>query len=810
MKALKSTALFVISIFVMGALFYSQPHQAFAEEIRVSSFEELKLAIQQAPASQELSIILEESLDMAEPLIIDGDKNIKLRASKALSLKLGFFNSDAAKLGDAMFKLAKGSKLSISQSEDDPLITFDGMQSKTQVSGRGSLLHVEGEVIINNAAFINSQVAGLAQAPLYVNGGKLTINQAQINNNTSIYTETIANKSYDFVRNWNQGYSAAPAIGVSAGGSLLINNAEIKDNNIVSSILDNRDFKMPIPGAISVNTGSVEIKGGHFSNNKGMYGGVLQLAYGARGTISGGSFESNYGREAGGAIFQDFGTQLSINGGEFKNNNSRLGGAIANADRYRSSAGEDGGSRLSNLAQANNITQISTWERNFAAPLTINDGSFKNNNAQLAGGALYISSNNAKINKADFEQNTALRFGGAIYLSSVPYKLYIKNAFFDQNKALEQDVDLNWNYYGQSVAMPKGSGGALWYCPTGNTELYVSNSAGFGPNSAVHDGDELSSVKKSHAVDSKINPDKDSNKDFSITVSDRMLGGTKINWYTDGSSNPDQAAERYKEGDKALETLPRESQDAVSLKAISASTDGIDLARSLSTVNFINNSAARGGAIATNGTVVLGEDRGFNLKVVKQWAQGTTPQEVIIELLNITDPQRSYVLQEIKLNKDNNFEYLVEHLPIEAGNKAISYGLREKGNAFISTVEASGPGAEGDKISTETMRELAPTEVSQLTMTNKPKPEDPKPEEPEKPTPPDPTQPEKPGEPDKPADPTPPSPAEPTKPGIPPLERAQKIGALPKTGQSSYAMLASGLTLMGCISLIAARRAYRS
>ena len=251
-----------------------------------------------------------------------------------------------------------------------------------------------------------------------------------------------------------------------------------------------------------------------------------------------------------------------------------------------------GGSMVNPIA--GNMTHEEWITYGLGVKLTVSGGTFTNNSA-FAGGAFYISSNDTEINAATIKNNTATRFGGGIYLSAVPYVLQMRNVLIEENNAENIDKDISSTYNGVTIDMPQGSGGGVWYCPTGDSEVYISNGVAFLGNGATHDGDDFTSVTK------------DSGNNYSVTIYERMLGGGLVHWYRDGDSQ-DTSVPRFNSSQPPLSTITGTS-DALSLKAVEQAKEGAsyDAARQLATVIMSGNKAGRGGAIGSNGTVIFGD-----------------------------------------------------------------------------------------------------------------------------------------------------------------------------------------------------------
>lgn len=782
--------------------------QAYAApNTEVSTLAELKTALESPDASH---IVVTKEIVVDQPIVIPASAVKTLTHQDGGSLVFGLANNDSDKLGDAMITVSKGAELTIGESGNTPLL-FDGKKTETNTSVSGIFLTIKGKTIINNGEFTGCNNKGMSSAPIYVDGGELTVNNINMHDNLAGYVETIANHKYAPLNNLERCWAKSSAIAVTGKGSATINNGTFTKNNLE----DHPNFgRLPFPGAFAVNEGTLTINNGTFTENFGYYGGVAMSACKGKLIINGGTFTKNTAKICGGALAQDMGSSLEIHGGTFSNNHSPNGGVYAGSDRYREAVDEAGGSKISDLAKQVNVKSIDEWSKvklgsatyDFTSNIKI-DGNplFENNSADIAGGALFISVKNSEIDAATFKNNSSTRFGGAIYLSSVPYQMHLKNVYMANNKALDKGADLAFTQDNQNIALKKGSGGGLWYCPTGNAELNVSNGYVFADNTAVHDGDDLTTVTKRHHVDT-ANNDPDRNKDFTATITNRMLGGGHIDWYADGSGVADGVA-RYKSGDKPGGPINNTDENK-SLKGIS-SDDAKALGKSLATVVFEGNTSGRGGAIGTNGTVIIGDaNQTFDMKIIKKWSDKIDPKtiegkKVTMNLLNATDPNHKYVIDTVELSKDNSWTATITNLPLEAGNKKIRYEVQEDpaslGTDFTATVEVSGSGADKTAVDTSTIQPGSTDTLVTVTNTPVAPPTPPTPPNPENPTPPTPPNP------DNPTPSTPPHPPAPEQPLVPvplkPVASSAPKQMIPRTSDKSVALI---LVLGGFTSLLAA------
>ena len=139
------------------------------------------------------------------------------------------------------------------------------------------------------------------------------------------------------------------------------------------------------------------------------------------------------GDDDGGAVYMDPGT-LTVNGGTFTDNNTADGGgAIYN---YHGALTVDGATFTDNSSGEGGAI----WDENSEGDAPLNHDLFVGNNAE-DGGAIYNDDNNMEIGDSTFHYNTATgedAEGGAIYND---YKVTVNDTGFLLNKATGEDAE---------------------------------------------------------------------------------------------------------------------------------------------------------------------------------------------------------------------------------------------------------------------------------------------------------------------------------------------------------------------------------
>ena len=406
-----------------------------------------------------------------------------------------------------------------------------------------------------------------------------------------------------------------------------------------------------------------EMDGGIIENNSGYRGaGVFvtstEYTYTATMTMRNGIIQNNtctgLGKDAAGAgagIYIQAKAEVSMSGGSIIHNtvNGGMGGAVATADGFYDTFGSV------EEAEAAGWT-IEDYSKLYPAKFEMTGGTISGNKVTTGGsdgdggcgGGIYSASNTVTLKGGIIERNEAERQGGGVYLGAIPYTLTIYDALVTNNEA---DI----------------LGGGVWACPTGDTEVFVTNGVGIYDNSSKGAGDDVASVKMAE-------------KDYVLTLAGRILGGGQVLWYKDGGikdnenslGNPD-GSPRYSSNDTPISQI-KNSEDPYALKAI-VSDDAEKLAQENAKLFLRNNKSARGGGIGTNGGIVMGEkDNEYTLKVKKDWEDtDESLKQSVTVYLKVGDT----VLDPVALSRDNNWQAEFKDLPNPNTFDNVSYAVAE-------------------------------------------------------------------------------------------------------------------------------------
>ena len=304
------------------------------------------------------------------------------------------------------------------------------------------------------------------------------------------------------------------------------------------------------------------------------------------------------------------------------------------------------------------------WKE-FPASFIMNGGRIEKNKAVKSesgggdevGGGIYIASDNAVLNAGTISGNSATSQGGGIYVSSTPYTAHLYNALVTQNTA-------------------QVLGGGLWFCPTGDAAISVTNGGAVFGNRSEQAGDDYVSVPQGE------------DREYMTTLADRLLGGGEVRWYEDGGvlgdsvlGAPDETPRYDPQNPGAGLTDIHDSNRGYALKAVS-DENAMRLAQNCDALFITENSAPRGGGIGSNGGIVIGNPgEEYRLEVVKDW--GDTPDS---DRIDVTIQLRigNYELDKVVLSRSNgwsavfaapdsleNLEITVRETPVPDGFEAL-------------------------------------------------------------------------------------------------------------------------------------------
>lgn len=553
--------------------------------------------------------------------------------------------------GDVTFKRSPsltGEMISITPigaltlNKGDGEFVFDGEGRAVNTSAY--FIKAEGNLEINGAIFQNAKARGGSRyAPIKVIGARLVFNQGKIHSND--YSGA------------NTAYSSG-GIFLERGASMEMNGGEISANQASNYLIHGSMLWSDSPGAgaIYVHSGaSFVMNAGLIKSNKGWAGGVLigdssPYTYKRNATtessliesplatavFNGGTIEGN--EAVGGAISGHGNVDITLPEASsvlIQNNHSYQGGGIFISDWAVDGIGLD--KEIAKLP-------IETWSRHYQGRFFMAGGKVINNTAINCGGGINVSTNGAQIVGGEILNNRAGDQGGGIYVTTVPYTLKLENVYIDSNSANYGTTTII-----DGIPLYNGSGGGVWFCPTGSATFHVENGAALVDNTAAREGDDFWSSRKVQKQ----------GQSFSVTLADRLLGGTKALYYTD------KRGARYTEGSGEAPQSIKEVSTDLSLKSVV--DEGKAITKALSTLHIIGNRASKGGGIGSNGNIIFGKEGPLkNIRLKKVWAEGTTPEAVTLELrANVNG--LDYLIEAVQLDASNGFKATIKDLPQTIG-----------------------------------------------------------------------------------------------------------------------------------------------
>ncbi|MBO5564923.1 MAG: Cna B-type domain-containing protein [Lachnospiraceae bacterium] len=462
---------------------------------------------------------------------------------------------------------------------------------------------------------------------------------------------------------------------VGAGGTFIMESGKITGNTSASGSEDGVAVNVSGTGA------TFHFKGGEISGNSGYSRPTIAVSNNGVMNMSGGEVKNNQSNAAEGTILVGSDTAvgmskttngtLNMTGGTIDNNRAGLGGAIGVYGRGELNM--TAGTITNNYASQGGAIAVYSYSNN--ARVTIGEENpdtvfeegkyphFEGNKSSRDVGALYIGTNKATIHKAKFINNHTDGQGGAIYVGTAKDRLLLNNVLIRNNTAELTDRSY---VYGNVASNRFAIGGGFWACPTGSTQININGGW------AVYDNRATGESGKAAGDDIFV---ADPYYGYTTTLTERMLGGGVIEYYEDGGSVYDiWRGANYHYGLPGYTVRYVDAEDPVRFDYVTdyrrglavhsvTSAESIRLAESLATVILEGNTATRGGGIATNGKVVIGdrEYREYELTVNKEWIAATKDADKKpVEVQLLID---GIVIETVTLSADNDWTHTFTGLP---------------------------------------------------------------------------------------------------------------------------------------------------
>lgn len=672
------------------------------EQTVVTNEQELNDALNNAPNDGTAhTISLGQSFATVEGIFIKQGQNITfINQGDPVQLNIGK-QIRVEKGASVTFKGSQKDGISIVPAAADHKMIFTG----EPINEQASAMYVAGTADLTNTTIKDFVIVtteySFHDGAVIVDGGNLTLNENAYIMNNQLQPEEGGGE-------------------IGAGGIVTDNGATVVMNDGSSVIRNVGGLGMSqTVGGINIRGGSHFImNGGHVDDNIGLAGGGVivgdmngwyasyEFPNVATMVMNGGTVDGNISQDQAGGIYVFGNGDVTINGGSISGNQTGFLGTTPSPTASGAGIAVHVGYPGFDKKTAEEFGELN------AAKLTINDAVIDGNHASAAGGGIYVNSNRVTINKAKITNNLADKHGGGIYVSIADFTLHLGNSLITKNEAIAgQDS------YSNGTVLLAGSGGGIWFCPTGSAEIFVTDGTAIYDNKALTHGDEVLSEAKSI--------------DQYTSLANRMLGGGGVKWYHDRDGQQETDSVTVQNVTEFI-GLKNDATDAA--KAIAAG---------LATVIITGNKAPRGGGIGANGSVIFGTKLDYDktIKVNKEWqltdSKVKQPDKVTLNLVldYPTSPQNGQVVDSIELTAADNWTGAFEGLPTN-----IAYKVAETP-------------VTGFTASNTDLKDLG-NGIFEITFTNKAVDE----KTPDKPvTPTDPVQPipDKPTPPVKPVDPTP-------------------------------------------------------
>lgn len=563
----------------------------------------LQQAVDAAPDNEETTIDVSKNIGLSDVVTVPGGKKIVLNFAPQTEGESLTVRAETMQKLTGFFKIEEGAALTVSGA-----VTLNGKQlapTGTMLDCAGTLTVGQGVTITN--ATVDKADNGVVRvsgknARLVMEGGTLTKSKIQKTDSAPVYVGDGA----EFTMN---------------GGSITDNTAQSATNNRESA------------GVFVTNGGRFIMNDGSIADNSGCRGTAVQVnSSGERAyfTMTGGEISGNVStgsrsdlkKKASGAVHIDSNAEFRMSGGTITNNRAATGGGVCVVDWGLQNIGPE-----------------------YQTTFVMDGGTISGNTATDSGGGIYSYSNYVYLNAGEISGNKAEQGGGVYSEGNSNYysTLHMEKVLITGNEA-EQ-------------------GGGMWFCPTGDGKIYVTDGTVLFGNSATGCGDDfVSAAREGHTV----------------TLAGRMLNGGAVGWYLDGSvvvplgSNLQTtvgALGRYGTltGTQAEPRTVENYTGGIALKAVTGEASAVQAAGQ-ATLKIVKNEAVRGGGVGANGGVVIGKNQTTETEVKKLWSGGTDRPAVTVELLN-----DGVVIDSVELTGEEGWSHRFEGLP-EGG----TYSVREK------------------------------------------------------------------------------------------------------------------------------------
>ncbi len=537
---------------------------------------------------------------------------------------------------------------------------------------------------------------------------------------TGIYADGIKNLTLSDGSEISGCGSSGVNVNTSGGGI----NCKASNVHLSGSTISNNKAGS-VGGGINAEDCELTIENSAISSNEAKYGGGIRV-HSSTVSLKGTEISKNSASNSGGAMYANESdlttedTAVSGNtaaqiGGGMVLNNCRDGKAVTMGPDTEVS-GNTAGSNAGGLWVSSSVLNMSGAKvsGNKSAGLgggiyASGTGSVKlsgttvsGNEAGTSGGGVAVSPGSRfSMETSDILNNKALTwYGGGIFFNGAANGLDLRSGTLKGNYAY-----LN----GGGIYMPENSveeildavifgnvadnqGGGLWACPAGHTSIYVNEGFAVFDNTCRGDGEGHGTAGDDLVV--QLHKEGESGDDEKALVSRRMLGGFENHYYYDGAltnkHDPrwpdvwevDKTVPRYSPSDKepSVDEIYRthlNKDDSIALKNVISGEAKSWAKANASLVITGNHARLRGGGVATNGALSLGE-KGVSLRTVsvrKAW-DGEPSSYCRVELHQYDEDGNNELLETVTLNEDKGWKHTFTELPVTYVHKNSDGSLR--------------------------------------------------------------------------------------------------------------------------------------
>ena len=543
------------------------------------------------------TITIEKDIQLTDPVTIPAGKSVSI-TSENREIIIGDSSSELKNL----FVIPEGASLRLTGSVE----LYGRYNTGSVVLNRGSFVMDGADVVIERAALENPNIGVVendgANAVFTLKSGTIANNKVRGRFDASVRVTNGAHFKMD-------------------GGTIQNNTADTANSDISS------------PAVLLLGDSYFEMNGGTISGNEGQCGTAVYLTGSSENSkahfvMNGGSLQNNVSKRyttnstPTGAVFVKYSAEFLMYGGEISGNTTLgNGGGVAVFDE---------------LPAAEHGTTFKMYGGTIA-------GNRASGGGQPSGGGIYSFSNDVYLYGGLIQDNAAYQ-GGGVYSegnANVYTTLHLQDALITGNTAKQ--------------------GGGLWFCPTGNAELYMKNGAVIYGNTADQAGDDFASPQ---VADVNGN---------GVTLSDYLPNGKVFYWYKDGRLNyaggnnygTHGEGPRYDENTNAERVSHvKDYKQGLALKAI---VPDEDLGMLMGALVITGNTAWHGGGgIGANGGVVIGENTGstYEVTVQKVWEnKGYTEAQPDHVTVHLKEKYTGDVVDTAELNAGNAWKYTFTDLP---------------------------------------------------------------------------------------------------------------------------------------------------